>query len=83
MYTFPTSVRPKRTLDMTLIEIDGRTGEGGGQLVRNAVALAAVISQPIRITNVRGNRGKRSGPRGGGQLPSNGKYLIKSCMDGN
>ncbi len=48
------------------IEIDGRTGEGGGQLVRNAVALAAVTGQPIRITNVRGNRG---GARGGGSSP--------------
>lgn len=45
------------------IELDGRTGEGGGQLVRIACALAAVTSQPIRITHVRGNRG---GPRGGG-----------------
>ncbi|KAK4125255.1 EPT/RTPC-like protein [Parathielavia appendiculata] len=46
-----------------LIELDGRTGEGGGQLVRIACALAAVATQPIRITNVRGNR---EGPRGGG-----------------
>ncbi|KAK8008901.1 RNA 3'-terminal phosphate cyclase-domain-containing protein [Apiospora marii] len=45
------------------IELDGRTGEGGGQLVRISVALAAVTSQPIRITHVRGNR---SGGRGGG-----------------
>ncbi|GAW16434.1 hypothetical protein ANO14919_058610 [Xylariales sp. No.14919] len=36
--------------------IDGRTGEGGGQLVRLACALAAVTSRPIRIVNVRGNR---------------------------
>ena len=49
-----------------LIELDGRTGEGGGQLVRIAVALASVLSQPIRITHVRGNR---EGPRGGGKLP--------------
>lgn len=45
------------------IEIDGRTGEGGGQLVRIACSLAAVTTIPIRITNVRGNR---EGPRGGG-----------------
>ncbi|KAI1323582.1 RNA 3'-terminal phosphate cyclase [Xylariaceae sp. FL0255] len=43
--------------------LDGRTGEGGGQLVRLACALAAVTSQPVRINNVRGNR---SGGRGGG-----------------
>ncbi|KAK8132563.1 RNA 3'-terminal phosphate cyclase-like protein [Apiospora kogelbergensis] len=48
------------------IELDGRTGEGGGQLVRISVALAAVTSQPIRITHIRGNRSGRSGGRGGG-----------------
>lgn len=48
-----------------IIELDGRTGEGGGQLVRIACALAAVATQPVRITNVRGNR---EGPRGGGML---------------
>ncbi|RYP56064.1 hypothetical protein DL770_010850 [Monosporascus sp. CRB-9-2] len=47
-----------------LLEIDGRTGEGGGQLVRIACALAAVTSQPIRIHHVRGNR--PGGRRGGG-----------------
>lgn len=50
------------------IEIDGRTGEGGGQLVRVAIALAAVSSQSIRITNVRGNRPPRGGGgKGGGK----------------
>ncbi|KAK7750027.1 hypothetical protein SLS62_008019 [Diatrype stigma] len=46
-----------------LLELDGRTGEGGGQLVRIACALAAVTSQPVRIHHVRGNR---PGSRGGG-----------------
>ncbi|KAI1150959.1 RNA 3'-terminal phosphate cyclase-domain-containing protein [Nemania diffusa] len=41
--------------------IDGCTGEGGGQIVRLACALAAVTSQPIRITNVRGKRTRRGG----------------------
>lgn len=49
---------------VSVIELDGRTGEGGGQLVRIACALAAVASQPIRIINVRGNR---EGTRGGGK----------------
>ncbi|KAI1211905.1 EPT/RTPC-like protein [Annulohypoxylon truncatum] len=46
-----------------LLRLDGRIGEGGGQLVRIACALAAVTSQPIRIDHVRGNR---QGHRGGG-----------------
>ncbi|KAI1273700.1 RNA 3'-terminal phosphate cyclase-domain-containing protein [Xylaria sp. FL0933] len=41
--------------------IDGCTGEGGGQLVRLACALAAVTSRPIRIVNVRGNRDRGTG----------------------
>ena len=47
------------------IQLDGRTGEGGGQLVRIACALAAVTSQPVRIFHVRGNR---EGARGGGKF---------------
>ncbi|KAI1472480.1 EPT/RTPC-like protein [Daldinia caldariorum] len=46
--------------------LDGRTGEGGGQLVRIACGLSAVTSQPIRIDHVRGNR---PGKRGGGLKP--------------
>ena len=46
------------------IQLDGRTGEGGGQLVRIASALAAVTSQPVLIFHVRGNR---EGSRGGGE----------------
>ncbi|KAK1976702.1 RNA 3'-terminal phosphate cyclase [Colletotrichum cereale] len=53
-------------MSQKLIEIDGRTGEGGGQLVRVAIALAAVTSQGVRITNVRGNRPSRRGGGGGG-----------------
>ncbi|CCC07725.1 unnamed protein product [Sordaria macrospora k-hell] len=51
--------KPKAT--RSVLHIDGRTGEGGGQLIRIACAIASVITQPIRITNVRGNR-----DRGGG-----------------
>ncbi|PMD31684.1 EPT/RTPC-like protein [Hyaloscypha variabilis F] len=46
------------------VRLDGRTGEGGGQLVRVAVGLAALTGTPLRIDNVRGNR---QGKRGGAQ----------------
>jgi RNA 3'-phosphate cyclase len=39
-----------------MIDIDGAHGEGGGQLVRTAVALAAVRSVPIRVLHVRARR---------------------------
>ena len=39
-----------------LREIDGAWGEGGGQLIRTAVALAAITRTPIRVRHVRANR---------------------------
>lgn len=41
-----------------MIVIDGSEGEGGGQVVRNALALSLVTGQPFRITNLRGRREK-------------------------
>jgi RNA 3'-terminal phosphate cyclase (ATP) len=41
-----------------VITIDGSEGEGGGQVLRNALALALVTGQPFRITNIRGRRAK-------------------------
>lgn len=40
-------------------EIDGCYGEGGGQLLRTAVALAAITGETIRLHNI---RAKRSNP---------------------
>lgn len=37
-----------------MIEIDG--GEGGGQLLRSSLALAALTERGVRVTNIRGNR---------------------------
>jgi RNA 3'-phosphate cyclase len=39
-----------------MIEIDGAHGEGGGQLLRTAVSVAAARSEPIRIANIRARR---------------------------
>lgn len=39
-----------------MLEIDGSYGEGGGQLVRTAVALSAITRTGIRIKNIRQNR---------------------------
>jgi len=41
---------------MNVTEIDGSMGEGGGQVLRMAVALSAVTNTPVRVTNVRARR---------------------------
>ncbi|MGI5865755.1 MAG: RNA 3'-terminal phosphate cyclase [Myxococcales bacterium] len=41
-----------------MIEIDGAAGEGGGQIVRTALALSLVTGKPFRIENVRARRAK-------------------------
>ena len=56
------------------VHLDGSTLEGGGQLLRNAIALSAIQQIPVRIDRIRQNR-----PSGGGlkaqhvvgELPSN------------
>lgn len=45
-----------------MIKIDGSYGEGGGQVVRTACALAAVTGNDLHIYNIRKNR-KRTGLR--------------------
>ena len=41
-----------------MIEIDGSFGEGGGQILRTALALSAVTKKPCHIFNIRRNRPK-------------------------
>jgi RNA 3'-terminal phosphate cyclase (ATP) len=38
------------------VEIEGTYGEGGGQILRTAIALSAVTGMPVRVINVRGKR---------------------------
>jgi RNA 3'-terminal phosphate cyclase (ATP) len=56
----PDPLKKAPSSTMPMLEIDGSTLEGGGQLVRNSLALAALRRVPLQITNIRGNR-----PKGG------------------
>jgi len=39
-----------------MIELDGTLGEGGGQIVRTALALSMLAQEPFRVTNIRKGR---------------------------
>ncbi|MEE9236204.1 MAG: RNA 3'-terminal phosphate cyclase, partial [Thermoplasmata archaeon] len=41
-----------------MIEVDGSHGEGGGQIYRMALAIAALKGEDVRITNIRAGRPK-------------------------
>ena len=41
-----------------MLDIDGAHGEGGGQLLRTAVALAALTGTAVRVSNIRARRAK-------------------------
>ena len=41
---------------MSLLTIDGSQGEGGGQILRTALSLSAILGRPLRIVNIRAGR---------------------------
>jgi RNA 3'-terminal phosphate cyclase (ATP) len=41
-----------------MVTIDGRHGEGGGQILRTALTLSAILGIPLRVHHIRGNREK-------------------------
>jgi len=43
---------------MELLTIDGRMGEGGGQVLRSALSLSVALGRPVRVVNVRAGRAK-------------------------
>jgi len=42
--------------ERVMIEIDGSYGEGGGQILRTAIALSAITGKAVKINNIRANR---------------------------
>ena len=41
-----------------MLHLDGSYGEGGGQLVRTSLSLAALLGEPVKITDIRAGRAK-------------------------
>jgi RNA 3'-terminal phosphate cyclase (ATP) len=43
---------------MNTVEIDGSSGEGGGQILRTSLSLSCITGRPLRILNIRKGRKK-------------------------
>ncbi len=44
------------SVELNMIEIDGSHGEGGGQILRTAIALSMIEGEEVKINNIRANR---------------------------
>ena len=51
-------MKARATKSPPLVQLDGASGEGGGQILRTALALSLVTGYPFRIVNIRAGRAK-------------------------
>ncbi len=51
-------MKARATKAPPLVQLDGAAGEGGGQILRTALALSLVTGRPFRVTNIRAGRAK-------------------------
>ena len=50
--------RLKAAMEANMISIDGSEGEGGGQVLRSALALSMIRGVPFRMENIRAKRSR-------------------------